>query len=74
VDTKNGSLQSESPSGKSLNKDVKFDGLFHEWGNEAVEAGEQGFEISPLALWKTNRTIHTVNRTTLNFGQNETRS
>jgi hypothetical protein len=41
--------------GKSLNKDVKFDGLFHEW-EMTVEAGDKDLGISPLRLLKTNPT------------------
>jgi len=68
VDTKKWIPASESPSGKSFNQDVKFKGLFHEWGQEAVEAGEQGFGNFTVAIVEDESgQVHTVNPNDIKF-------
>jgi hypothetical protein len=52
VKTQNGSLQVKL--GNPLNKDVKFDGLFHEWEMKQLKPVNKDLEISPLRLLKTS--------------------
>jgi hypothetical protein len=68
VDTKKWIPASESPSGQSFNKDVKFKALFHEWGQEAVESNEQGFGNFTVAIVEDESgQVHTVNPNDIKF-------
>jgi len=68
VDTKKWIPASESPSGKSFNKDVKFKGLFHDWGQEAVDGGETGFGNFTVAIVEDESgQVHTVNPNDIKF-------
>jgi hypothetical protein len=58
---------SESPSGKSLNKDVKFDGLFHEWEMKQLKPVNKDLKFHRCDCWRRIRQSTRVNRTTLNF-------
>ena len=68
VNTKKWISSTESPSGKSFNQDVKFKGLFHEWGNEAVENSGDGFGNFTIAIVEDESgQVHTVNPNHVKF-------
>jgi len=47
---------------------VEYNGLFHEWGNEAVEAGETGFGNFTIGIVEDETgQIHTINPNHIKF-------
>jgi hypothetical protein len=49
-------------------EDLIFDGLFHDWGNEAVDSGENGFGNFTVAIVEDpNGQVHTVNPNDIKF-------
>lgn len=49
-------------------EDLEFEGLFHEWGNEAEDGGEHGFgNFSVGIIEDESGQVHTVNPNHIKF-------
>lgn len=58
------------PEGCNAGKwiDFEFEGMFHCWGNEAVEAGESGFGNFTIGIVEDqDGQIHTINPNHIKF-------
>jgi len=68
VDTKIWIPASESPDRKSYYKNLSYKGLFHEWGQEAIETDQQGFGNFTVAIVEDESgQVFTVNPNHIKF-------
>jgi hypothetical protein len=71
VDTKKWVPSDESPNGIGHHEKSIFKGLFHEWGQEAVETNEQGFGNFTVGIVEDESgQVHTVNPNDIKFLDN----